>query len=211
MKKLKLCFGILLFSLSLYSCNNEQVEKYKVDGINKKILFVGNSLTYTNNLPELVKQEALSRDIEIEVSMLAYPNYALEDHLNNGEVQNLIENGNYDFVVVQQGPSSQQDGIESLLEFGSVFKSLCEQNNAQLAFFMVWPSRMYYYTYPGVINNYTQAAIANEAILCPVGEVWKAHFDATEDFSYYGPDEFHPSLIGSQVAAQVILDSLFVD
>ncbi|MCB0448399.1 MAG: SGNH/GDSL hydrolase family protein, partial [Gelidibacter sp.] len=203
MKKLKLCFGILLFSLSLYSCNNDQVEKYKVDGINKKILFVGNSLTYTNNLPELVKQEALSRDIEIEVSMLAYPNYALEDHLNDGEVQNLIEKGNYDFVVVQQGPSSQQDGIESLLEFGSVFKSLCEQNNTQLAFFMVWPSRMYYYTYPGVINNYTQAATANEAILCPVGEVWKAHFDATDDFSYYGPDEFHPSLIGSQVAAQV--------
>ncbi len=74
---------------------------------------------------------------------------------------------------------------------------------------MVWPSRMYYHTFDGVIKNYTAAAEANNAVLCPAGQVWKTHFDQTNDFSYYGADGFHPSLKGSQVAAKVIFESLF--
>jgi hypothetical protein len=74
---------------------------------------------------------------------------------------------------------------------------------------MVWPSLHYYHTFNGVIESYTLAANATSSILCPVGEVWKSYFDETEDFSYYGPDGFHPSLKGSNVAAQVIYESLF--
>ncbi len=69
----------------------------------------------------------------------------------------------------------------------------------------------YYYTFDGVIDSYRMAADINNDILCPVGEVWKSHFDETEDFLYYGSDGFHPSLAGSKVAAQVIYDSLFND
>ena len=42
--------------------------------------------------------------------MLARANYALKDHWNEGELQSLIKSGNFDFVVVQQGPSSQAEG-----------------------------------------------------------------------------------------------------
>jgi lysophospholipase L1-like esterase len=45
--------------------------------------------------------------------------------------------------------------------------------------------------------------------LCPVGAVWKKHFDETKDYSYYGPDLFHPSQKGSEIAAKVIVDALF--
>ena len=54
----------------------------------------------------------------------------------------------------------------------------------------------------------TDAATLNKAVLCPVGELWKAHFDTTGDFAYYGPDGFHPSEQGSRVAAEVIYRSL---
>jgi lysophospholipase L1-like esterase len=74
---------------------------------------------------------------------------------------------------------------------------------------MVWPSLTYYSTFDGVIFSYTEAANMNNDILCPVGEVWKSHFDVTNDFSYYGTDGFHPSLEGSNVAAQIIYESLF--
>ena len=174
-----------------------------------KILFVGNSLTYTNNLPELVKQEGQQQGLQLEAKMVAYPNYALIDHWDDGKVQEMIAQGNYDFVLIQQGPSSQRFGREVLFNYGHEFNTLCKASGAQLAYFMVWPSKRHYQTFDAIIKNHKDAAKSINAILCPVGEVWKQHFDETEDYSYYGPDGFHPSLEGSQIAAKVIVSSLF--
>ncbi len=173
------------------------------------ILFIGNSLTYTNNLPELVKSNALQKGITIGVKMVALPNFAIVDHWDIGEVQQYIESKMFDFVIIQQGPSSQQEGRDILIEYGTRYSNLCNTNNAQLCYYMVWPSLTYYHTFAGVIQNHRDAAQINNAILCPVGEVWKSHFDTTNNFDYYGPDGFHPSLAGSQVAADVIVDTLF--
>lgn len=188
--------------------DNEESNEY-VEG-DTRILFVGNSLTYFNDLPKLVDREAARKGHGAWTTMLAYPNYAILDHWADGKVQNLIEDGDYDFVVIQQGPSSQAFGREVLFEYGKKLSDLCRAYDAQLAFFMVWPSREYYYTFDGVITNHREAAIATGSMLCPVGEVWKKHFDETSDFSYYGPDGFHPSLKGSEVAAEVIVKTLFV-
>ena len=141
--------------------------------------------------------------------MQAFPAYALEDHWALGKMQDRIAEGDIDFLVIQQGPSSQAYGRETLFEYGQIMDALCRQYNTRLAYFMVWPSRVYYDTFDAVIANYRDAAASNGAILCPVGAEWKQHFDQTSDFSYYGPDAFHPSLKGSQVAAGIIARSLF--
>lgn len=177
--------------------------------LDANILFVGNSLTFRNNLPELVKDTAKSRDIILGTKMIAKGNYAIIDHWNDGDVQKEIATGEYDFVIIQQGPSSQAEGREMLIEDGRKYKELCEENDTKLVYYMVWPSLTYYETFDGVIKNYRDAATINNAILCPVGEVWKEHFDLTNNFDYYGSDGFHPSLLGSQVAAEVIVDTLF--
>ncbi|MEM0992716.1 MAG: SGNH/GDSL hydrolase family protein [Bacteroidota bacterium] len=219
---MNLKIGILIaVSLLLFACSKtivepatttsetETTDNENEGAIDYRLLFVGNSLTYYNDLPKLVKEVAKSRDLSIATEMLAKGNYALIDHWADGQVQSLIRSKQYDFVIVQQGPSSLAESYRVLLEGGEKFDDLCKANDAQLAYFMVWPSRQYYHTFDGVIRNYTAAAAAHDAILCPVGQVWKRHFDATNDFSYYGRDGFHPAIKGSQVAARVIVDSLF--
>lgn len=173
------------------------------------ILFVGNSLTYTNNLPELVKQRANEKGITIGIKTIAKPNYAIVDHWAEGDVQQSIKSKKFDYVIIQQGPSSQQDGRDMLIEGGKKYADLCNENGAKLCYFMVWPSLTYYQTFDSVIKNHEDAATINNAILCPVGQIWKDNFDATNKFDYYGPDGFHPSLLGSQVAANVIVAALF--
>lgn len=180
-------------------------------GSDFNILFIGNSLTYYNDLPSLVKAEAEKEGRDVEVKMIAYANYAIVDHWQDGEVQEEIKSRLYDFVIIQQGPSSQSEGRRMLIDDGAKYAELCEEYDVKLAYYMVWPSQRYYHTFEGVIRNYTDAAEMNNALLCPVGEVWKSHFDETEDFSYYGPDGFHPSLEGSEVAAQVIYQSLIAE
>ncbi|MDC8006174.1 SGNH/GDSL hydrolase family protein [Aureisphaera galaxeae] len=182
--------------------NSSQVYDYSV-------LFIGNSLTYSNSLPSLVADEARNRGVNIQTRSVALPNYALIDHWNDGTIQSLIGTGQYDFVVIQQGPSSQPYGRSVLIEYGTRIKNLCEAQGAQLAFFMVWPSLSYYESFPGVIQNYTDAAIQTGSLLCPVGRDWKSYQDNTGDYSYYGPDGFHPSVTGSRFAASVIASTLF--
>jgi hypothetical protein len=203
---MKTLIGIIITwgILNVAACQDKTNEHQSI-----KILFVGNSLTYTNSLPELVTSNAKGKGISVYTSQLAFPNYALEDHWNEGQLQNLIKTGGFNFVVVQQGPSSQSDGRAMLLLYGPKLAAECKKAGAQLAFFMVWPAKANLHTFNGVITNYRDAAVASQSILCPVGEVWKNHFETTDDFSYYGPDEFHPSLTGSEIAAKVIVNSLF--
>lgn len=200
----------LLFFLAIVCISSQRSIAQNVSS-NKKftILFVGNSLTATNNLPELVENAGKQKGFIIKTKMIALPNYAIMDHWNDGEVQKEIKRNQYDFVIVQQGPSSQQNGREILIEYGKKYSDLCNKNGAKLSYFMVWPSLTYYHTFKDVIKNYTDAARINDAILCPVGEKWKKHFNTTQNFDYYSSDGFHPSLKGSQNAADIIVEYLF--
>jgi hypothetical protein len=202
-----LCLLIISFSIS-YS---QQKFSDKIIKTDFNILFVGNSLTYTNNLPELIKKSAKLQGIKIIYEMIAFPNYAIIDHWNDGKVQKLIASEKYDFVIIQQGPSSQINGRDILIEIGKKYRSLCELNNTKLCYFMVWPSLNYYHTFDDVIKNYKDATLINNSILLPVGEVWKDYFDRTDDFQYYGSDGFHPSMKGSKIAAKVIVQYLFLE
>ena len=174
-----------------------------------KILFIGNSLTYTNDLPKLVRLKAKENGVIIKTKIIAKPNYAIVDHLSEGSIQKELQSKEYDFIIIQQGPSSQAEGRELLIESGKKINSLIKNTKTRLVYFMVWPSLNYYQSFSGVIKNHQDAARLNNTILCPVGEVWKAHFDATNNFDYYSPDGFHPSLKGSKVAAKVIVKTLF--
>ncbi|KAA3636494.1 MAG: SGNH/GDSL hydrolase family protein [Bacteroidetes bacterium] len=207
----KIKIVLLFFTLLVCSSTDWQDSPDDLSKKSVRVLFVGNSLTYSNDLPSLVKKAARQKGVSIKTKMFAYPNYAIEDHWNDGVVQKEISRNNYDFVILQQGPSSQPPGRKMLMDYGKKFSYLCQEHDAQLCFFMVWPSLNYYHTFDGVIKNYKEAATMNNAVLCPVGEVWKAHFDSTENFDYYSFDGFHPSLKGSQVAAEVIVEHLFND
>ncbi|MGW9686974.1 SGNH/GDSL hydrolase family protein [Flagellimonas sp. 2504JD1-5] len=198
--------ALLLIVLSIFSCSNDQENTATDENIG--ILFIGNSLTYFNDLPILVKNRIEAQGKEVVVKMVAYPNYAIVDHWADGEVQQLISSKAYDFVIIQQGPSSQSEGRQMLIESGKLYSDLCKANNAKLCYFMVWPSIANYGTFDGVIKNHTDAAAMNNAILLPVGEVWKEYIDTTNNLDYYGPDGFHPSVKGSEVAADVIVEHL---
>lgn len=196
-------FKFILILLVILTCGYSYSQESELS-----ILFVGNSLTYTNYLPKLVEKAAKKQGLNLQTEMIAKPDYALIDHWNDGIVQKLISTKKFDLVIIQQGPSSQDFGKEILIEYGKKFKKLCEENNAELAYFMVWPSREYYHTFDGVIKNHKEAAEINQALIFPVGEVWKKHFEATDNFEYYGPDRFHPSKKGSQAAAEIIAQEL---
>ena len=58
-------FRLIVACILLFSGSNVQAQEVT------KILFIGNSLTYENNLPELVEEEAATRGLEVKTRMIA--------------------------------------------------------------------------------------------------------------------------------------------
>ena len=95
--KIVILILILLIILSL----GTQAHKMKDVSSNPldktlRILFVGNSLTYINDIPALVSELGKPDSILVEYKTIAKPDYGLDDHLAEGTVQNEISNGRYD-------------------------------------------------------------------------------------------------------------------
>ncbi len=175
----------------------------------QKILYVGNSLTYSNDLPEIVERLGNSFNKKIKTQCICFPNYGLEDHWNDGLIQASISKEEFDFVVFQQGPSSQAYGRASLLDFGGRISKLAIEKDAIPVYFMVWPSIQYYQTFDGVIKNHTDAAELNKALLIKGGEIWRSFHESYDNIELYQRDQFHPSVAGSFLMALVHIKHLF--
>lgn len=220
---------ILLISITTYEKENQgniipttntEIERSN-DGVNFfntlfssdttsiSVLFVGNSLTYTNSMPSILSFIAKNYRINIKTKCMCISNSALMDHWSDGSLKATIENGEFDFVILQQGPSSQPYGRSILIEYGQDIKEFADKYDVITAFYMVWPSVSYYHTFDGVIESYTMAAEQSGSLLLPVGAVWKDYIHTTNDESLYGSDWFHPSKKGSFLAAWVIYHSVY--
>jgi hypothetical protein len=153
---------------------------------------------------EIGKQDGIT----FTYTSFLFPDYSLEDHWKEGKVKAEIEKGGYDFVVAQQGPSALPESQVLMLEYAKRFTEVCNKNRSKLALYMVWPSKARSFDMDNVINSYTKAAGKTGSLLCPAGLAWKNAWIADSTLLLYSPDNFHPALTGSVVAAFTIYGSL---
>ena len=173
------------------------------------ILFVGNSLTYTNDLPGMLELmiESYGGIEDVHVESVAFPNFGLPDHWAEGSALERIRAGGWDYVVIQQGPSATE-GRPSLLEYSNRFADEVGQSGGRLALYMVWPSSNRFFDFDGVSDSYATAAAQNGALLFPAGEAWREAWAIDPDLDLYSADRFHPSLLGTHLAALVMFEQI---
>ncbi len=159
-------------------------------------------------MPEILEYIGKQNGITIKTKNLCFPNYAIIDHINNGKLQKILEKKPFDYLIIQQGPSSQTEGKGMLIEDGAKMKVLCDKYKIKLGYYMVWPSVRYYHTFDKVIENHTLAAKQNNALLFSVGSVWKDYNTYKNKETLYNFDNFHPSKVGSFLAALTIFHQL---
>jgi hypothetical protein len=106
----------------------------------RHVLFVGNSLTYTNDLPATLAAIAASAGDTIRVATEAGPNLALIDHLTGGSsARERIAQGGWEYVILQQGPTPAGICRDSLVLWTKLFNSQIRAVGAKPAVLMVWP------------------------------------------------------------------------
>src|SRR5580765_6368594 len=106
-----------------------------------RVLFIGNSLTYVNDVPAIIAATAEADGHQKFIyQTVAFPDFSLEDHWKQGDARKKIAEGRWDFVVLQQGPSALPGSRASLLEYTARFAADIRRAGAKPALYMVWPS-----------------------------------------------------------------------
>jgi len=174
-----------------------------------RVLFVGNSLTATNDLPGRVAGLAAAAGKRLEYEGITYGGFSLEDHWLQGDARAALATGGWNVVIMQQGPSALPESQVDLRLWAARFADDARAVGTRPALLTVWPEDYRRPALSDVIVSYRSAAEAAGAQLFPAGEAWHAAWECNARLPLYGPDGFHPSALGTYAAALVIYGRLF--
>ena len=167
-----------------------------------RVLFIGNSLTTTNNVPAMVEALAAQRGEGVSTRTIAPGGLSLEDHWNRGDARRAIAEGGWTVVALQQGPSALPESQGLLREYTSRFDAEARRVGARTALYMVWPSLDRFADFDDVSRSYARAAEDVDGLLFPAGEAWRAAWRRDAGIPLYGNDGFHPSTLGSYLSVR---------
>jgi hypothetical protein len=174
----------------------------------RRVLFIGNSLTAANNLPAMVEAIARQGGETIVPETVAFPDFSLEDHWMRGDAVRAVRRGGWFAIVLQQGPSALPESRVNLIEYARKFDGEARKVGAKTALYMVWPGLARPNAVEGVRQSYAKAASEVGGLLLPAGEAWRAAWRRDGSLTLYGSDGFHPSPLGTYLAALVIYQRL---
>lgn len=195
-------------ALLTVTCSGSTPTSISPDGA-LRVLFVGNSLSRGNELPRMVKALADSAGgRRIHVGEVIFGGVSLEDHWSIGTALDSIATRRWDVVVLQQGPSSLDASRANLIEWTGHFAARIRAAGGQPALYQVWPEDVRFHVFDRVLDSYRLAAESVNGELLPAGAAWIAAWQLDSSLPLYGPDGFHPSVMGTYLVALTIYAEL---
>ena len=186
-----------------------------------RILFLGHSYTYYNDMPAMVGKMADSANspAHYDIIMSAFPNATLEDHSLNARTRDLLAQGGWYRIVAQpEGGLNYRSADSAMFVAGaSLLVGTAEQPPAILISWQATDAfcRKHYSMSRNDVaaiaqENLRGLAIATGADVIDIARAWDRVTASGLPFSLY-KDGNHPSLHGSYLAALVVYEGLSHD
>lgn len=172
-----------------------------------RVLFVGNSYLYTNNLPGAVQALAAARGVTIEATMRAEPDYSLSDHLRNRRLAPLLEEP-WDWIVLQQGPSALPESRRDLVDSARRIAAQLQDKPMRIALMSAWPAQRNASMSLQAEASYREAATAIEACVLPVAGAWRIARAQANPPPLYEDDRLHSTSLGTLLSAMTVTRGL---
>ena len=212
----------IFFYIILFIANFTFAQSYDV-------LFIGNSYTYYNNLPEMISNIANDFGDTVNYDQNTPGGTSLYAHSQNQTTINKINQQNWDFVVLQdqsQRPSLSPSYVAaSVYPYATQLVNLINSNYicSEPVFYMTWGRKYGDQTncqsYPPVCtflgmqerlrDSYLTMGLDNNASVSPVGVVFKNSISLDSTIDLYTSDNSHPSIYGSYLAACTFYSTIF--
>lgn len=170
-----------------------------------KVLFIGNSHTYFNDMPHLFAEmcEALNGE-RTEVTMLAFSGRTLQWHCGEYfSVRFALLYGGYDYCVIQQlgHPMPPLGETEPPLE---KLVRLCESVGTKPVLFMTWAKRSEPEQAKEIVAVYRTLAEKYRMRLAPMAELFSAAQREHPEIDLYWFDGSHASPYGDYLIAATL-------
>jgi hypothetical protein len=183
-----------------------------------KVLFIGNSLTFWNTMPNWFARMCREMDRQVYVYDASIGSTYMAEHVSNPRTVGIITEMDFewDAVVLQDGsgleiyPSTRQQ----LMQIFLVMKLYIRSANPRAGIFMFldWPdvgSEDESLTADLLIEGTVAMADSLNLMISPVGAAWKRVRAERPNLKMIADDSTHPSKAGSYLQACVYLASIF--
>jgi hypothetical protein len=186
-----------------------------------RVLFIGNSYTYVNDLPATFAKLAQSGGQRVETGMAAPGGWSLSDHVKSTETLDQIKSSKWNFVVLQeqsQIPASEQMRARDVYPAARSLSAKIKAAGATPVFFVTWAHKdgwpdIGLVTYESMqlqINQgYVEIADELDALVAPVGFAWLKLWKQNPQLVLWQADGSHPNEKGTYLAACVFYATLY--
>ena len=170
-----------------------------------KVLFIGNSHTYFNDMPHLFAEmcEALTGE-QTDVTMLAFSNRTLAWHCEEYfSVRFALLYGKYDCCVIQQfgNPVPPVEETEPALQ---TIVRLCERVGTKPVLYMTWAKKAEPEKAEKISATYRTLAKRYHMRLAPMAELFDAVRKEHPEIDLYWDDGYHASPYGDYLIAATL-------
>jgi hypothetical protein len=186
----------------------------------RRVLFIGNSYTYFNNLPQMLAglAKAAQPAQALEAEMVTVGGATLKRLWEQGEALAAIKRGGWSFVVLQEqstlGVPPMIEGKVQIAdpktfhEYARLFDAEIKKAGARTVFYLTWARQNAPETQAQLTAAYTSIAKELNAALVPVGLAWEAALKRHPQLVLHSADKSHPTAAGTYLAACVFYATL---
>lgn len=189
-----------------------------------QVLFIGNSMTYFNDMPVLFKDLAASKGKNVEVTSYTVGGSGFVNHVNDNALYQTIRSKTYQYVVMQPGTGESAGythPVSVTAERGRKLRDSIRKYSPCSKIFLYEipygvPSQNDYATYfnlqKTIKDSITKMSALMHTEMIPAGESARAHYTATQDLALHSSyNDVHPGPQGSYLVAASVYAALFQD
>lgn len=175
------------------------------------MLFIGNSYTFYNDLPDLLERIAreAGKGRTIEASMEVGSGYSLSTHWAASDALRRIRTRQWDYVVLQESSQGPIEAFARFEEYAGRFAAEIRAAGSTPLLFVTWAPEFMADSQAAITAAYRSVGRAVDARLAPVGPAWQAAHAAPPALQLFDADGTHPAPLGSYLAAAVFYATLF--
>jgi hypothetical protein len=183
------------------------------------VLFIGNSYTYFNNLPEMFAGLAAEAGEKVSVTMSAPGGWRLKDHWDKGDALGLLRQERWNYVVLQEQSTlginhyvesrTRVAGDELFRPYAQRWASEIHKVSATPVFYLTWAPRDAAEDQPRLDYAYFHAAREGRAVVAPAGLAWARVRQAHPEIELFLGSGSHPSPAGTYLVACTFFATLF--
>ncbi|QSQ23023.1 SGNH/GDSL hydrolase family protein [Pyxidicoccus parkwayensis] len=186
-----------------------------------RVLFIGNSYTYYNNLPRMLEALAASASppLPVETRAVVVGGAQLKTHWDDGKALKVLREGGWDYVVLQEqstlggllvdGRLEINDPERVFFPYARKFDSEVRRQGAKTLLSLTWSRQ--WAPEAQVRLNHAFFSLGRElgATVVPMGPAWLTVREQHPEVSLYVADGSHPNPAGTYLAACTLYATLF--